>query len=142
MRKKFAYGRNGKLVRDKCLEFGLAKDCTTTFSYKYLEDEEFSVHLFNKLTEEAEEVITAKNKQELSAELGDLLDVIDTIIEHNNISKSDLNKIRKRKHNISGKFTTRLFVHWQELNPSPFYFHCLNNPDKYPELDIEIKPEE
>lgn len=139
MRKRFSYGHCGKLVRDKCIERGLADDSTCKFSYKYLEDHEFQTHLFNKLQEEVLEILESKNKEQICSELVDVLDVVDAIRKHNNISKQELSIAQKHKHKIRGKFDSKLFIEWHEMGPSQFYYYCLENSDKYPEIEIKFK---
>ena len=137
MRKRFGYGCSGKLVRDRAIERGLEEDNTSTFSYKYLENNELQTHLLNKLQEEVAEILEAKHKEEMCLELVDVLDVIDAIMKHNNISQEELAIIRNNKHKSRGKFDSKLFIKWHELGPSDWYYHFLDHPHKYPELDID-----
>jgi len=137
MRKRFGYGCSGKLVRDRAIERVLQEDSTSVFSYKYLEPHELQVHLLNKLQEEVAEVLESKHKEEMCLELVDVLDVVDAIMKHNNISKEELDIVRKNKYKSHGKFDSKLFIKWHELGPSGWYDHFLGNPHKYPELDID-----
>ena len=138
MKKKFGYGPGGKLVRDRTMEYGLQGDSSCRFSYKYLSEQELQPHLFNKLQEEVAEVLAANNKEEICAELADVLDIIELLKKHNNISEQELAAARQHKYKLRGGFDTKLFVEWIEFDtPSEsheFYEYCLSNPEKYPKL--------
>lgn len=139
MRKRFGYGHNGKLVRDKSIEYCLKADKTSKFSYRYLTKEELPEHLFNKLQEEVLEILKSKNKEQICEEIVDVLDIISAIRKHHNIAKKDIITVQKNKHKLRGKFDTGLFIEWQEIDfPSDTEGgrYVLANADKYPELVI------
>ena len=138
MKKRFGYGNHGKLVRDETMGRALKEDPSCTFSYRYLNDHEIQPHLFNKLQEEVAEVLAANNKEEICAELADVLDIIELLKKYNNISEQELAAARQHKYKLRGGFDTKLFVEWIEFDnpsgPHEFYEYCLSNPEKYPKL--------
>ena len=137
-RQRFGFGSLGKLVRDKTMEQCCKEDPSSSFSYKYLTDQELQPHLFNKLQEEVIEVIETKSKEQMCSELADLLDVIDAIKKHNLISEEEIATVRKRKAESRGGFDARLFIEWIEFEPSEanrLYEYYLLNPQKYPKID-------
>lgn len=135
MKKRFGYGNHGKLVRDETMERALKEDPSCTFSYRYLNDNEIQLHLFNKLQEEVTEVLEAKNPEEICSELADVLDIIDAIKKHNFISEEALMIARKKKQELRGGFDSKLFIEWIQCGSYSFYEYYLLNPDKYPELE-------
>ena len=137
-RKKFIFknsaGKNGKIARDNFLEGTLQEDATANISYKYLAGQELQARLLEKLVEETAEVCDASDLLSLTEELADVLQVVETIRKHNNISKQDLEAIISKKQNVRGAFDKGLFVEWVELDlNSALCKYCLSYPDKYPE---------
>ena len=57
------------------------EELETVVNHKILSDEEYQEELKNKLAEETNEVIGAKNIDELSAELCDVIEVVEHIID-------------------------------------------------------------
>lgn len=137
-RKRFSFGDSGKLVRDKTMEQACKEDPSSSFSYKYLNDNEIQPQLLNKLQEEVAEILEAETKDQLCSELADLLDVIDAIKKHNSISAEELTISRIKKSELLGKFDNKLFIEWMECESSEtnkWYKYALLNPHKYPELE-------
>ena len=97
-----------KLVRDKI---------PNTWNPKYgknpkihiANDEEFYEKLKEKLSEETKEFL-----RENDEELADILEVIYTICESKNISKEDLEKLRKERVEKSGAFKKRIILESSE----------------------------
>lgn len=106
-----------------------------TVNYKVLSDEEYIKELKNKIMEEAHEVATAESADELSSEIGDVLEVIDHIIE---IYKLDVDKIqlmKAEKQDRIGKFDKKLKTFWVEMNEDNSSIgYYLSKPKKYPEI--------
>lgn len=90
-------------------------DVYDDISYKYLDKEEILKSLKDKLHEEANEVIEAydeEDKSHLKEELGDLIEVIDAILFHNDISLQEVLKLREIKKEKRGGFEKGLFLEW------------------------------
>ena len=79
-----------KLVRDKIPEM-LDKNGGETET-EILDNQKYTECLFNKLKEEAEEVITADSKENLAEELADLLEVMKAIAKINDIDFAEIEK--------------------------------------------------
>lgn len=108
-----------KLVRDKMVDIWdndkIKGDVYDDISYKYLDKEEILKSLKDKLHEEANEVIEAydeEDKSHLKEELGDLIEVIDAILFHNDISLQEVLKLREIKKEKRGGFEKGLFLEW------------------------------
>lgn len=97
-----------------------------------LDDQEYNNQLGLKLIEEAGEVHTAKTKDELSSEVGDVLEVLDCIIALHDLSRDDIEQARNRKRNDRGSYLERKFVTTTESIPGSFLdIYCSKDPDKY-----------
>jgi predicted house-cleaning noncanonical NTP pyrophosphatase (MazG superfamily) len=96
-----------KLVRDRIPEIieGEGKAAV----WRELSDEEFRLALKAKALEEAVEVVDASDDALLS-ELADLSEVIDGILRAYNLSREDLEAVRRRKNEERGGFDRRLFL--------------------------------
>lgn len=77
---------------------------------RILSKEEYIIELYKKLEEEKNEVIDAGNKEELIEELADLYEVLNSIMEINNISFSDVENVRKQKLIKRGGFIKRIYL--------------------------------
>ncbi|MGD0465712.1 MAG: nucleoside triphosphate pyrophosphohydrolase [Gammaproteobacteria bacterium] len=139
-RKKFGFrnsvGQIGKIARDNFLEGTLREDATAKISYKYLTGQELQACLLEKLVEETTEVCDAGDLQNLTEELADVLQVVETIRKHNNISKKDLETVLSKKRETRGAFDKGLFIEWIELGlNSDLCKYCLSYPNKYPQIE-------
>jgi mutator protein MutT len=108
-----------KLVRSFALDKE-GKNNQTVISYKILNEEEYKKELINKFHEEALEVIDAKDKNELIAEIGDCYEVIDEILKTHGISKEEVLAAQKAKREKKGGFDKRIFVNtmqYDDQNP-------------------------
>lgn len=123
-----------KLWRDKALEFVIKNG--TIANWRTLDDADFDKKLREKLREEAIEVLEAKNKAELTEELADVYEVIDSLLKLHEISKAEIVKAQEAKKTERGGFDGRKYVEttkhplgsWQEE-------YCLKSPQKYPQMD-------
>ena len=75
-----------------------------------MEDEEYKLELNKKLIEEAGEVINSSNKEELIEELADLNEVINAILNINNITYNEVEKVRLLKKQKRGGFDKKIFL--------------------------------
>lgn len=93
-----------KLVRDKIVENIKSKGHQC--QYRKLGAQEFLEELDKKLLEETKEVIEGHNAEEI----GDLLEVITTIMREYNISSEEVKAEMKQKREKNGAFNNRLFL--------------------------------
>ena len=99
-----------KLVRDKIPQIIKANEGGAPKT-KILPDQEFIIELFKKLKEEAKELIeTRGNKPELIKEIGDVYEVIDSIIEYYNIDKGEIMRLKRERKRKRGGFRKRIFL--------------------------------
>ncbi len=98
-----------KLIRDKIPEIMSAK--SVGYKTHTLSESEFKLALLHKLIEEATEALEASNDtHSLTAELADVLEVVDTIITSQNLSKTDIEKVKADKYLSHGGFEKRIFL--------------------------------
>ena len=93
-----------KLIRDKIPEIIEAdgKD----YEVKKLEDDEYLKSLNTKLQEELDEYQESGEIEELA----DLLEIIYAILDHKDISREELERIRKEKKQERGGFSRKLLL--------------------------------
>ncbi|SDL86044.1 nucleoside triphosphate pyrophosphohydrolase [Sediminibacillus halophilus] len=97
-----------KLVRDyipQIIEQN-GKSCLTSI----LSDQEYRAALKEKVTEEAEELVTAETKEEIIEEAADMLELLHVIAEMNGTSIQEIEKERKKKKAERGGFKERVFL--------------------------------
>jgi len=106
-----------KLVRDKMVDIWKndIENKLTASGYvaRYMDPKETLEKLKDKLVEESHEVFEVYNEEDkihLKEELGDVIEVIDAILYHNNISLDEVLKIRDIKKEKRGGFETGLFL--------------------------------
>lgn len=127
-RRKFIHN---KLWRDNAIE-QLEERHGDIIHRVILDDQAYNNQLGLKLIEEAGEVHTAKNKEELSSEVGDVLEVLDCIIALHNLSREEIEQSRNKKRNDRGSYLERKFVTTTESIPGSFLdVYCSKDPDKY-----------
>ena len=97
-----------KLVRDRIPEI-IEKDGEVPFT-KILSDEEYKEELKKKLREEAEELILAKDNDELIKEIGDVLEVLEYIEKSFGLDKEKILKIKKERKQNRGGFEKKIFL--------------------------------
>lgn len=93
-----------KLVRDKIPEIILGNGQKPNTRIATIE--EYSVKLSQKLKEEVDEYL----EEETVDELADVLEVIYAILDHKNVSKDELEKLRKNKYDERGGFSQRIIL--------------------------------
>ncbi|HCC06225.1 TPA: phosphoribosyl-ATP pyrophosphohydrolase [Candidatus Nomurabacteria bacterium] len=106
-----------KLVRDKMIDIYKHdvenKISASAYSARYMEREETLERLKDKLLEEAQEVFDAygdEDKTHLKEEIADVIEVVDAILFHNNISLEEVLKIRDAKKEKRGGFEKGLYL--------------------------------
>lgn len=80
---------------------------------KVLSDDEFAVALANKLIEEAEELkreLQCGVEKTIIEELADIMEVLDTLVDVQNIDWFDVDSAQEEKHNVNGGFSRRYLL--------------------------------
>ena len=98
-----------KLIRDKIPEVIEANN--GKYELRVMEEEEFKQELKKKLIEEVKEVIEAE-KSELGEELADVLELVKSIGENEDISFELIEEKQKQKREKRGGFKKKLFLIW------------------------------
>ena len=106
-----------KLVRDKMIDIYKYdvenKVSASGYSVRYMKKPETLEKLKDKLLEESQEVFeayTKEDKTDLKEELADVIEVIDAILYHNNISLAEVLAIRDAKKEKKGGFEKGLYL--------------------------------
>ncbi len=106
-----------KLVRDKMIDIYKHdvenKISASDYSIRYMDKNETLEKLKDKLLEESQEVFEAYDKEDktqLKEELADVIEVIDAILYHNNISLPEVLAIRDAKKEKKGGFEKGLYL--------------------------------
>ncbi|MGE0206687.1 MAG: hypothetical protein AB7R69_02445 [Candidatus Babeliales bacterium] len=120
-----------KLWRDKAP--ALMEQMGSIIHCTLLDDKEYDKQLREKLIEEIQEVVAAKNQKELTEELADIFEVIDALCALHGINKSEILKAQEEKKQKRGGFYERKFVTIAEHPEGSFgERYCLAQPEKYP----------
>lgn len=131
MKKKIIFN---KVVRDKSVE--LLKEMGGELITKELDLDELSIQLKEKLKEEAYEVINAQSLKELTEEIADVLEVIDTMLSSYGISRAEVESLQLQKREKKGGFSKRLFALYAYADEkSAAVTYAQQYPDKYPVVD-------
>ncbi len=91
------------------------KISASDYGVRYMEREETLERLKDKLLEEAQEVFEAYGKEDkmhLKEEIADVIEVIDAILYHNDISLSEVLAIRDAKKEKKGGFEKGVFLEY------------------------------
>lgn len=102
----FRYTYN-KLVRDKIPE-NINSEPGRKSKYRILNDKEYLNELNKKVIEEANEFIEENNIEEL----GDLMEVINAIMQFKNYKTEELYKVMKEKTDKKGAFNNRIYLEY------------------------------
>ena len=102
----FRYTYN-KLVRDKIPE-DIDSEPGRKSKFRILNDEEYLSELNKKVIEEANEFIEENSIQEL----GDLMEVLNAIMQLKNYKTEELHRVMKEKANKKGAFNNRIYLEY------------------------------
>ena len=102
----FRYTYN-KLVRDKIPE-NINSESGRKSKYRILNDKEYLNELNKKVIEEANEFIDENSIEEL----GDLMEVINAIMQFKNYKTEELYKVMKEKADKKGAFNNRIYLEY------------------------------
>ena len=103
-----------KLIRDKVSDKLNQKGIK--FKVRELSEEEYEKELMKKVLEEAIELSTAENRDQLVSEFCDLQFTIDELKKIKNISDQELVEAKKDNFDQKGGFNQRLFLEWTDDN--------------------------
>jgi len=98
-----------KLIRDRIPQ--IIEESGLQYQTDLLTEEKYRCALFAKLIEEAQEVATAP-PESLVAELADLYEVIDTILEVYQLTEAEVRQQQTQKRNDRGGFKNRICLLW------------------------------
>ena len=100
---------HNKLIRDNipCL----IEESGHQYQIEILTEEEYRHALFDKLIEEAQEIVIS-TPENLMTEIADLYEVIDAIIQINNISEEEVRRKQAQKREARGGFKKRIRLLW------------------------------
>jgi|GEM_PF-676918 len=126
-----------KLVRDKTVDRYIEQG--GSLETRILEnDVEFERELKKKLLEETNEVITAKNRDELVAELADLQEVMRALATLHSISADEIESCRLEKFTSRGGFSKRIYSSVGVIpDHTPLAGYILASPNQYKILKPE-----
>jgi len=102
-----------KLIRDKIPE--IIEKNGSKYSTRILGDEEYKKELLKKIVEEAQEVLeTDGSKKELAKEIGDVLEIINYLVDVFELDRGEIEKVRQERKNSRGGFDKKLFLEYTE----------------------------
>ena len=99
-----------KLVRDQIPENIKAQG--GTYLIRKLKPKEFERALIKKVGEESDGIVNAKTRKDLISELGDVLDVIETIKKLKRITTLDIVRAQREALKRKGWFNKHLYLVW------------------------------
>lgn len=121
-----------KLVRDNIV--GDIQRVGNNPVFKVLDNDEYVSELQKKLSEEANEIVSAP-KDELLGELADIQEIIDNLIDALDISKQNLKAAQDKKNAKAGSFKEKHYVDYVETDSESEWAKFYNkNSHKYPEM--------
>jgi len=125
-----------KLWRDKLIK---ARESQGAIVHSIrLSDGEYGEEIKIKLLEEANEIYAADTQAEMVNEIVDVLEVIDSMLKLYCISQEEIAALKAKKLAEQGSYNDRRLIDYVEYpEGSPEEKHCLENQEKYPELDDE-----
>lgn len=97
-----------KLIRDKIPEIIIADDEIPKI--KMLNKKEFQQELIKKILEEAQELQSAQNKDEILNEIVDLQELLDWLAKEHQVSRAKICRLQTAKNKKRGSFKKKLFL--------------------------------
>ncbi|SDZ07439.1 nucleoside triphosphate pyrophosphohydrolase [Bacillus sp. 166amftsu] len=97
-----------KLIRDRIPE--IIKYNGKTPITRTLNEKEYIEEIGKKIGEELTEYLEAEIQEHKIEELADLLELINTLAQHEGITLEDVEKVRKQKAEKRGGFQERIFL--------------------------------
>ncbi len=100
-----------KLIRDKIPE--IIKKDGKKYKIRILSDEEYKKELLKKIVEESQEFLkTNGNKEELTKEISDVLEIIDYLINVFGLNREEIKKVKLEKKKLRGGFNKKIFLEY------------------------------
>lgn len=130
--KKFRFE---KLVRDNLPETIKSRH-GSYIDYSALSHDQLIQALKIKLIEEAQEVLDAKNNDEIHAEIADVIQVLLSLHKHLSLSIDKIEQYRLKKLSERGSFDKGIYCHYahiSELDTADMQYF-LDKPNEYPEI--------
>lgn len=126
-----------KLIR--CKLVNLLKNGGVIVNSISLSEKDYINSLKAKILEEAAEVANSNNQEELIEELGDLIEVIKSLIAAGDIDPDLVEKVRLDKKSEKGGFNKDSYVESIQIdqdnqNLKEYSKYYLQNPEKYPQI--------
>jgi len=107
------------------------------FNKRKMEIKEFIEKLKDKLVEEAIEVKMAHTSDELVEEMGDLFEVMRTLVAAIGVTMEKVDDQRLKKREISGGFDGRYYAEFVDVEDDYDEIdYFLMQPDRYPEVSL------
>lgn len=132
MEKKIKFLCN-KLGRDKGAEMFKTEGITPR--YRTISGQELREALKCKLMEEAHEVCESNSAQELTAELADVLEVVDALCKAYALNREDVEQVKQKKYRERGGFEEGFYLESLKMDEGhPRVKHFRADPKKYPEV--------
>ena len=123
-----------KLIRSK-LPARMIREGVTINS-KQLCDEDYIVQLKNKIVEEANEVSDAVTKENLTAELADVVEVIHALAKASDVTIEEIEEARLEKRAVNGHFQAVNYVNYIEVAESNHkVIEYLDNKERHYKFD-------
>jgi len=130
---------HNKIWRSKRIE--LAQDLGAIVHTVPLAHAEMAEELGIKLIEEAQDVYSAENAEEMMSEIVDILEAIDCILNFHGIEKEQVLRLKELKLKELGSYTDPRLIDYVEYpDGSAQAQHCLAHPEKFPELTDDNQP--
>ena len=123
-----------KLIRSK-LPARMIRE-GVTINGKQLCDEDYIAQLKNKIVEEANEVSDAVTKENLTAELADVVEVIHALAKASDITIEEIEAARLEKRAVNGHFQASNYVNYIEVAESNHkVIEYLDNKERHYKFD-------
>ena len=119
-----------KLIRDKI------PSLIGEWQYRVLADAEFKDALFNKLEEEAAELKSATQAENITQELADVLEVLRSIADVHHIDWQDVLAAQENKKAQKGGFNQRVFGTVVAYDPEHPIVEKMRGEGRYQELSV------
>lgn len=131
------YGMH-KLVRNSSIEN--ISSGGAQVNWRKLETEEFTHELARKLFEEAEELVNATTPDERREEMADILEILVSMCEANNLTLAEVEAARQAKLAKRGNFSQRFYIETITCPAGSFWdAYCAKDPAKYPRQKTNLK---
>lgn len=127
-----------KLIRSKIPKRMIVEN--VSINGKELSDCEFIAELKNKIVEEAQEVSSATDRENLIAELADVTEVIHAIAKASDITLEEIESERLTKLEVNGDFQAPNYINYIEVEEDNHkVIEYQNNKNRPYKLEMEIE---